>query len=69
MSASEKLKALESRMSDLDNWFPDGIAAQQAYLVALPQIVAVVEAAEKQNGWLPTSDVSRALSALEEALS
>jgi len=63
MSASEKLKALDAEERDSDLWF------------ALPQIVAVVEAAEavefqQHEPWADEyKAVVAALAALEEALS
>ena len=69
MSASEKLKGLEHKWdTDPANW--DDYGGQ--LLEALPQIVAVVEAAERiddpQPGVWKAEDVRAALRALEEAL-
>ena len=64
MSASEKLCAL-GRMDD-------EIAASGELYERLPQIVAVVEAAENLRGdapWTTGERVKAALAALEEALS
>ena len=60
MSASEKLAALEAEERDSDLWH------------ALPQIVAVVEAAEVAHGWIGNEvgeALDAALAALEEKLS
>lgn len=81
MSAAEKLKALDAR----DDWpYPDGPDDPQTPLLnALPQIVAVVEAADMLANWhqpriVPTKQVpditaafhatQAALAALDEAL-
>ena len=68
MSASEKLRALEATLAtkDLDEWEGAMIDLAEAMANALPQIVAVVEAAEKDA--LFGSDLARALTALDEAL-
>jgi len=60
VSASEKLKALEAEERDSDLWH------------ALPQIVAVVEAAEtdlRDGGRANARALAAALAALEDALS
>lgn len=62
MSASEKLKALEAQ--------PNQMAAAWHIAGALPQIVAVVEAAEEVAEDVPTiaRPIPAALAALEEVL-
>ena len=80
MSASEKLKALDQRLiaaSGSSYWDNDLARVESALSRALPQIVAVVEAAEKlarhfsltASEWNQAQrDVDAALTALEEAL-
>jgi hypothetical protein len=72
VSASERLKALDAPLpTNLGEWGDEVRKRGAIFLDALPQIVAVVEAAE---GFFPEhlavlqSDLPRALSALEEAL-
>jgi isochorismate hydrolase len=66
MSASERLKAL---VSDYwENEPPEGPEAPDVVIAALPQIVAVVEEAERYNK-REGSILDQALRALEEALS
>jgi len=60
VSASERLKALEARLAEYEP------RAVNDLIAALPQIVAVVEAAEKTY---MTKAIHDALAALEEALS
>lgn len=68
MSASEKLKALDVRIHEGDYDVGSELA------LALPQIVALVEAAERMHamGLIPNNDVlwnlESAIAALEEAL-
>jgi len=68
MSASEKLKALDERMPS-KSWMASNtkVRDMKAIRDALPQIVAVVEAAENPNAL--RGDLDRALAALNEALS
>ena len=70
MSASEKLKALDSQIGGFGPYpisvFDDDIPLHAVRNV-LPQIVAVVEAAEKQGARFGA--LHRALAALDEALS
>jgi hypothetical protein len=80
VSASEKLKALQ-RLQLLEGRFPS-FPEQDDLLAALPQLLAVVEAAEAMPRPLPEDpgpyiyaradelrEVAAALAALEEALS
>ena len=72
MNASEKLKALYAKHLEEDEWGnrtaePITYPASYALAAALPQIVAVVEAAENPNAL--RGDLDRALAALNEALS
>lgn len=78
MSAAEKLKALdptrrffpEGRWADFDGTFVN-VDAAVALTAALPQIVAVVEAAENISGIRSGAwpDLASALAALDEVLS
>ena len=67
MSASEKLKALEARLRENGRGGDDVLAA-------LPEIVAVVEAAERAVRWESATRVGNAgvlwtaITALDEAL-
>jgi hypothetical protein len=67
VSASEKLKALDTEMPP--NLTPEIYPGNPLIALrnALPQIVAVVEAAENPNAL--RGDLDRALAALNEALS
>ncbi len=71
MSASEKLKALDDELtSDEPFEILREELAQDALVRALPQIVAVVEAAEaRESGRTTLIPLRAALTALEEALS
>ena len=65
MSASEKLKALlHKAKTDEFSW--DNDIHGEPLLMALPQLVAAVEAAESPNAL--RGDLNRALAALDEAL-
>jgi hypothetical protein len=69
MSASEKLKALAPAINQAMH-VDEYAEAAEPLAAALPQIVAVVEAAEKFSDRLDTPGYMRdALAALEEALS
>jgi hypothetical protein len=81
MSASEKLKALDAWFKDEANYGAPWAEASSELVVALPQIVAVVEAAELARDFMQATFpdevgkpaavgiTSDALTALEEALS
>jgi hypothetical protein len=66
MSASEKLRALMRVRSD---YFDVGDSKDFALIFALPQIVALAEAAEELDAWLETNTESGSPNYLADALS